>query len=74
MNNEITQIIRTANELISEGSTGGCTSEQIAAAFVLNQLCFIPAGYDMIQAWERIEAWQGYVKIIKSHYMHLINR
>ena len=74
MNNEITQIIRAANELISEGSTGGCTSEQIAAAFVLNQLCFIPAGYDMVQAWERIEAWQGYVKIIKSHYMHLINR
>jgi hypothetical protein len=74
MNNEITQIINTANELISEGSTGGCTSEQIAAAFVLNKLKYIPAGYDMVEAWERIEAWQGYVKIIKSQYMHLIHQ
>lgn len=73
MNNEITQIINTANELIRLGSSGGCTSEQIAAAFVLNKLNYIPAGYDMIEAWERIEAWQGYVKIIKREYMHLIN-
>ena len=34
---------------------------------------FLPGGYhDVIEAWERLDDWQGYVKIVKEKYMHLI--
>ena len=70
---EITKIINVANELATHGSTGASTSEQIAAAFVLNQLGYLPIQYDnAIDAWNRLDDWQQYVHTIREHYMHLI--
>ena len=69
---EIEKIISVANELASTGRTGASTGEQIAAAFVLDNMAFLPAGYSVIEAWERLDNWQRYVKIIRRDYMHLI--
>ncbi len=52
---------------------GASTSEAIAVAFVLNRMELLPNGYtDVIAAWDRLGDWQGYVRIIKDRYMHLI--
>ena len=69
---EIEKIINVANELASQGSTGASTGEQIAAAFVLNRMEFLPASYqDAVEAWDRLDdAWQNYVRIIKRDYPH----
>ena len=70
---EIEKIINVANELATAGSTGASTSEVIAAAFVLDRMEFIPHGYSVIEAWERLdERWQGYVKQVKAHYSDLL--
>ncbi|VAW59634.1 hypothetical protein MNBD_GAMMA11-2262 [hydrothermal vent metagenome] len=70
---EIEKIINVANELQKRGSTGASTGEQIAAAFVINKMEYLPANYqDVVEAWERLDTWQRYVKHIKQHYMDLI--
>ena len=70
---QIEKIISIANGLQRTGRSGASTGEQIAAAFVLNRMEFLPANYrDVIEAWERLDEWQRYVKIIKRDYMHLI--
>ena len=66
---EIKKIITVANALASTGKTGGSTGEVIAAAFVLDRMEFLPHGYSVIEAWERLDdQWQEYVKIIKRYY------
>ncbi len=73
MKAQIQTIIAVANQLQRTGSTGASTGERIAAAFVLNRMDYLPAGYrDVVEAWERLDTWQGYVKVIKRDYMHLI--
>lgn len=76
MNNvpwQIEKIIEVANALQATGRSGASTGEQIAAAFVLNRMEFLPANYrDAVEAWERLDEWQRYVKIVKRDYMHLI--
>jgi hypothetical protein len=68
---EIEKIINVANELASTGKTGASTGEQIAAAFVLNRMEFLPASYqDVVEAWDRLDDWQAYVRIIKRDYQH----
>lgn len=70
---EIEKIISVANELASHGPTGGSTGEVIAAAFVLDHMEFLPQGYSVIEAWERLdEEWQGYVKQVKADHHHLL--
>lgn len=70
---QIEKIINVANELASTGKTGASTGEVIAAAFVLNRMEFIPHGYSVIEAWERLdEQWQAYVKQIKTQYDDLL--
>lgn len=68
----IKKIINVANELASRGKTGASTGEQIAAAFVLNRMEFLPASYqDAVEAWDRLDdTWQEYVRIIKRDYQH----
>jgi hypothetical protein len=67
-------IITTANELLSNGQSGGSTGETIAAALVLNEPAYLPYGYaNIVDAWERLGHWQGYIPLIQRHYMHLIN-
>jgi hypothetical protein len=63
-----------ANCLASTGSSGASTGERIAAAFVLNNPAYLPSYYnDIVEAWDRLgEEWQGYVRLIKQDYMHLI--
>ena len=69
---EIEKIINVANELASRGKTGASTGEQIAAAFVLNRMEFLPASYqDTVEAWDRLDdTWKNYVRIIKRDYQH----
>ena len=70
---EIEKIIEVANCLASTGSSAGSTGEIIAAAFVLDRMEFIPHGYSVIEAWERLDdEWQCYVKLIKSQYSDLL--
>ena len=67
------KIINVANELASTGITGASTGELIAAAFVLDRMEFIPHGYSVIEAWERLDDdWQAHVKTIKSQYSDLL--
>ena len=65
---QIEKIIRVANELASHGTTGGSTGEIIAAAFALNRMEFLPEGYRVYEAWERISELQPIVKIVVSQY------
>ena len=70
---QIEKIIEVANALTRTGRSGGSTGERIAAAFVLNRMEFLPASYrDVVEAWERLDEWQRYVKVIKRDYMHLV--
>lgn len=70
---EIEKIINVSNELATTGETAASISEQIAAAFVLNDLQYIPNDYSMVEAWERLGGeWQGYVKSIQHGYGDLI--
>lgn len=71
---EIIKVIEVARALKFTGRSGASTGERIAAAFVLNNMQYLPASYpDIVEAWERLgPQWQRYVKIIKADYMHLI--
>jgi hypothetical protein len=72
---QIEKIIEVANSLQATGSTGASTSERIAAAFVLNKPHYLPSSYsDVVEAWDRLDDWQGYVRLIKQEYMHLIKQ
>ena len=72
---EIEKIIEVANQLQRTGRTPASTGERIAAAFVLNRMEYLPDMYsDTVEAWDRLgHEWQGYVRLIKCDYMHLIN-
>ena len=71
---QIEKIIETANALIRTGQTGASTGEWIAAAFVLNDQGYLPAGYNLVEAWDRLDyEWQGYVRLVLRDYRHLIH-
>ena len=72
MQTELKKIINVANDLSSTGTSGASTSEIIAAAFVLDRMEFLPEGYSVIEAWERIDTWQTHVKTIRSTYSYLL--
>ena len=76
MNNlpwEIEKIIEVAYQLKVTGGTAASTSERIAAAFVLDRQEYLPEGYDLVEAWDRLGSqWQQHVRLIKREYMHLI--
>lgn len=73
MNDDIRRIIDVANELTADGATAGSTSEQIAAAFVLNDMQYLPGCYTNItEAWARLGNWQQHVHTINEHYRHLL--
>jgi len=69
----VKQLINITRHLHKTGRSGASTGEQIAAAFILNKPEYLPDNYsDMVEAWERLDTWQKYVKVIKQDYMHLI--
>lgn len=69
------KILNTANSLLRTGTTGASTGEQIAAAFVLERIDFLPHGWGVIEAWERLDGeWQYYVKHVRADYLHLIEQ
>ena len=76
MNNlpwEIEKIIEVANQLQRTGNTPASTGECIAAAFVLNRMDYLPDMYsDILEAWDRLDEWQYYVRLVKRDYMDLI--
>jgi len=70
---DIQTIIELANHIASTGKSYGSTGEVIAAAFVMDRMDWLPEGYTVIEAWERLDSrWQGYVKIIKAEYSDLL--
>ncbi len=70
---EIAKIIDVSIALNVTGSTAASTSERIAAAFVLDRQDYLPEGYDLVEAWDRLGSqWQQHVRLIKREYMHLI--
>ncbi|GLS24620.1 hypothetical protein GCM10007877_03340 [Marinibactrum halimedae] len=66
------KIIETANDLATTGRTGASTGEVIAAAFVLDRMDFIPDGYSVVEAWDRIDDLQEIVRKIRSEYDDLV--
>lgn len=70
----IETIVNVAVELKQHGTTAASTGEHIAAAFVLNRPEYLPEHYqDIVEAWDRLGGqWQEYVRLIKGHYMHLL--
>ncbi len=70
---QIDSIIKTANDLRNDEATAASISAQIAGAFVLNRMDLLPSGCnDIIEAWDRLDDWQEYVRKIKCKYMHFI--
>lgn len=70
---EIAKIIEVSIALNVTGGTAASTSERIAAAFVLDRQDYLPEGYDLVEAWDRLGSqWQQHVRLIKREYMHLI--
>ena len=69
---QIEKIINVCNELTRSNQTGASTGELIAAAFVLDNMAYLPEGYSVVEAWERLDDWQVYVKRVRHQYMHLI--
>ncbi len=70
---EIAKIIEVSIVLNVTGGTAASTSERIAAAFVLDRQDYLPEGYDLVEAWDRLGSqWQQHVRLIKREYMHLI--
>ena len=68
---QITKIIEVGIDLLIHGSSAGSTGEQIASAFALNRLEFLPHGLTAIQAWERLDdQWQFYAKAVQRDYSH----
>ncbi len=64
----VRKILSVAHELNQTGRTAASTGEQIAAAFVLNNMNYLPQGYTVIEAWERLEpSWQRLAKGIQQH-------
>lgn len=65
---KIEKIITVANDLASTGMTNGSTMEVIAAAFVLERIEFLPYGYNVVKAWDRLGDWQEIVRTTKAYY------
>jgi hypothetical protein len=73
LNADMARIIEVTNELLNKEGTAGSTGEIIAAAFILDDASYLPNSYpNMIDAWDRLGAWQEYVRVIRAHYRHLI--
>jgi hypothetical protein len=75
MNCDQQRLIDAANELLSTQRTGASTSEQIGAAFILNNQQYLPDSYPcMVEAWDRLGyEWQNHVRTIRRDYRHLLN-
>ncbi len=73
---QLQKIINAASELNQTGATAASTGEQIAAAFVLNRMDYLPEDYsDVIEAWDTLgRHWQDHVRMIKQKYSHLIDK
>ena len=70
---QVDGIINAANDLRNARTSTASTSQHIAGAFVLNRMDLLPSGYsDVIEAWDRLDDWQPYVRQIKQRYMHLV--
>lgn len=67
------KILQVARSLLEKGATGACTSERIAAAFVLERMEYLPYGWGVIEAWERLDIeWQLYVRHLRQECRHLV--
>lgn len=70
---QVKSIINTANDLLASRTTTASIGQQIAGAFVINRPDLLPSGYsDVIDAWDRLDDWQDFVRKVKQEYMHLV--
>lgn len=72
MNWQTQKIISTANSLHREGTSSASTGEVIAAAFVLDDMDYLPADYSPVEAWARLGSWQTFVDDIRENHMEWI--
>lgn len=69
----IKHLIELTNLMVSQQHISASTGEQIAVAFILNDMRLLPNEHsDVVYAWERLGYWQSYVKLIKQDYWHMI--
>jgi hypothetical protein len=65
------QLLAIAAELHTTGRTGASTGERIAAAFIINNMEYLPEGYTILEAWDRLEpGWQRITLALHKAYGH----
>ena len=65
------KLLSVARELHSSGRTAASTGERIAAAFVINNMAYLPEGYTVLEAWDRLETkWQRITLALHKTYGH----
>lgn len=70
---EIRDIINAANELACNGNTKAPSNERIAAAFVLDDMKYIPRNLDEKEAWNILGSdWQELTRLAGTQYRDLL--
>jgi hypothetical protein len=65
------KLLSVAAELHTNGRTGASTGERIAAAFIINNMNYLPEGYTVLEAWDRLEPkWQRITQALHKAYGH----
>ena len=65
------KLLSVAHELHTTGRTGASTGEVIAAAFIIDQMQYLPEGYSVLEAWDRLEPrWQRITQALHKTYGH----
>ena len=65
------KLLSVAHALHTTGRTGASTGEVIAAAFIINNMDYLPEGYTVLEAWERLEPrWQRITLALHKAYGH----
>jgi hypothetical protein len=63
------KLLSVAHELHTTGRTGASTGERIAGAFIINDMQYLPAGYTVLEAWDRLEpGWQRITLALHKAY------
>ena len=74
LNRQTQKIIDAAICLQVLGEARADTDTHIAAAFVLDRQEYLPAGYEMVAAWDQLDhTRQEYVRLIKRDHMDIID-
>ena len=65
------KLLSVSRQLHTTGRTGASTGEVIAAAFIINNMEYLPKGYTILEAWDRLEPlWQRITLALHKTYGH----